>query len=148
MCFWTTGKQYFNVSNTMNTDTAHRLILSCDTTFICIKALFFRQKSVSLRHLKYLYGIYALKLNGKRLCRHMRNVIDNCHFHRVYCKYFKALSIFSQNNPWMETWLMYLESRCPAEFSSNPNQTHLNKLINVFRITRATGRWGFFQGWS
>ncbi len=25
------------------------------------------------------------------------------------------------------------------EFSSNSNQTHLNKLIKVFRVTRATG---------
>ncbi len=40
------------------------------------------------------------------------------------------------------------EGRCPAEFSSIPNQTHLNKLIKVFRNTRATGRWGLFQGWS
>ncbi len=30
-------------------------------------------------------------------------------------------------------------------FSSNPNQTHLNKLIKVFRITRAIGRWVFFR---
>ncbi len=37
-----------------------------------------------------------------------------------------------------------LECRCPLEFSSNPNQTHLNKLIKVFRITRDTGR--FFSG--
>jgi len=29
-----------------------------------------------------------------------------------------------------------LEGRCPAEFSSNPDQTHLSKLIKVFRITR------------
>ncbi len=41
-----------------------------------------------------------------------------------------------------------LECRCPVEFSSNPNQKHLNKLIKVFRITRATSRWVFFQGWS
>ncbi len=27
------------------------------------------------------------------------------------------------------------EGRCPAEFSSNPNQTHLKKLIKVFKIT-------------
>ncbi len=33
-----------------------------------------------------------------------------------------------------------LECRCPVEFSSNPNQTHLNKLIKISRITRATGR--------
>ncbi len=32
-----------------------------------------------------------------------------------------------------------LECRCPAEFSSNPNQTHLNQTFKVFRITRATG---------
>ncbi len=29
-----------------------------------------------------------------------------------------------------------LEGRCPAEFRSNPNQTHLNQLIKVFKITR------------
>jgi len=29
-----------------------------------------------------------------------------------------------------------LEGHCPAEFSFNPNYTHLNKLINVFRITK------------
>jgi len=28
-----------------------------------------------------------------------------------------------------------LEGRCPAEFSSNPDQKHLSKLIKVFRIT-------------
>ncbi len=28
-----------------------------------------------------------------------------------------------------------LEIHCPAEFSTNPNQTHLNKLIKIFRIT-------------
>jgi len=32
-----------------------------------------------------------------------------------------------------------LEVHCPAEFCSNPNQTHLNKLIKVFRITRKLG---------
>jgi len=31
---------------------------------------------------------------------------------------------------------MALEIHCPADFSSNPNQTHLNKLIEVFRINR------------
>lgn len=35
-----------------------------------------------------------------------------------------------------------LEGHCPAEFSSNPNQINLNKLINVFRFN------GFDQGWS
>ncbi len=29
-----------------------------------------------------------------------------------------------------------LEVHFPAEFSSNPNQSHLNKLIKVFRINR------------
>ncbi len=29
-----------------------------------------------------------------------------------------------------------LEGQCPAEFSSNPNQAHMKKLINVFKITR------------
>ncbi len=44
MRFWTTGKRCFNVSNTMNMDTAYRLILSCDTTFICVKAPFLNKK--------------------------------------------------------------------------------------------------------
>ncbi len=29
-----------------------------------------------------------------------------------------------------------LEGQSAAEFSSNPDQTHLKKLINVFQITR------------
>ncbi len=49
-----------------------------------------------LQHLKYLYRIYTPKLNGKRLCRHMINLIDNWHFHQLYRKYFKVLNIFSQ----------------------------------------------------
>ncbi len=37
-----------------------------------------------------------------------------------------------------------LKVHFPAEFSSNPNQTHLNKLIKLFRITR---KWlGMFDG--
>ncbi len=40
-------------------------------------------------------------------------------------------------NPLQQGWATsVLEGRCPAEFSSNPNQTHMNKLINVFKITR------------
>ncbi len=41
-----------------------------------------------------------------------------------------------------------LECRYPAEFSSNPNQSHLDELIKVFGITRDAGRWGFSQGLS
>lgn len=29
-----------------------------------------------------------------------------------------------------------LEGRCPAELSFYPNQSHLNKLIKVFKVTR------------
>ncbi|KAL0158887.1 hypothetical protein M9458_046963, partial [Cirrhinus mrigala] len=36
----------------------------------------------------------------------------------------------------------------PGEFNSNPDQTHLNKLINVFRITRRLQTGEFYQGWS
>ncbi len=36
----------------------------------------------------------------------------------------------------------------PAEFSSNPNQTHLNMLINVFRIIRKLQEGEYDQGWS
>ncbi len=36
----------------------------------------------------------------------------------------------------------------PVEFSSKPNQTHLYKLIKVFRITRLQASEFFFQGWS
>jgi len=32
-----------------------------------------------------------------------------------------------------------LEGHCPAEFSSNSNQIHLNQLVIVFKLTRATG---------
>jgi len=30
---------------------------------------------------------------------------------------------------------LHLESYCPADFSSNPNQTHMNQLIKVFKVT-------------
>ncbi len=36
----------------------------------------------------------------------------------------------------------------PAEFSSNPNQTHLSMLIRVFKIIRKSQVGKFDQGWS
>ncbi len=39
---------------------------------------------------------------------------------------------------------LILEGRCPAEFSSNPNQTHLNQLIKVWRMQLGI----FSQGFS
>ncbi len=36
----------------------------------------------------------------------------------------------------------------PAKFSSNPNQTHLSMLINVFRINRKSQVGEFDRGWS
>ncbi len=71
-----------------------------------------------------------------------------------------SASLASQWSSWRYVWGRYhvgiyiiiqgwatsvLECRCPVEFISNPNQTHLNKLIKIFRIFRATGR-GFFSG--
>ncbi len=40
------------------------------------------------------------------------------------------------------------EIHFPASFSSNPNQTHLSMLINVFRIIRKSQEGEFDQGWS
>ncbi len=40
------------------------------------------------------------------------------------------------------------EIHFPAEFSSNPNQTHLSMLIDVFRIIRKSQLGEFDQGWS
>ncbi len=40
------------------------------------------------------------------------------------------------------------EIHFPAEFSCNPNKTHLNMLINVFRIIRKSQTGEFDQGWS
>ncbi len=40
---------------------------------------------------------------------------------------------------------LFLEGRCPAEFSSNPNQKHLNQLIKVLLGILETSRqvcWG------
>ncbi len=37
---------------------------------------------------------------------------------------------------------------CIGEFSSNPNQTQLSMLINVFRIIRKSQVGEFDQGWS
>jgi len=39
-----------------------------------------------------------------------------------------------------------LEGHCPTEFSFNPNQTHQNKLIKAFRITRKLQAGDFFSG--
>ncbi len=36
----------------------------------------------------------------------------------------------------------------PAEFSSNPNKTHLSMLIRVFKILRQSQVSEFDQGWS
>ncbi len=36
----------------------------------------------------------------------------------------------------------------PAEFSSNPNQTHLSMLISIFKIIRNLQVGEFDQGWS
>ncbi len=43
---------------------------------------------------------------------------------------------------------LVLEGHCPANFSSNPNQTHLNQLIKLFRITSKLQAGEFDQGWS
>ncbi len=43
---------------------------------------------------------------------------------------------------------LILEGRVPAEFSSNPNQTHLNQLIKVFRMQLGIFFPRVFQGWS
>ncbi len=69
-------------------------------------------------------------------------------------------------HPWSRTGLGNFGpgGHCPAEFSSNPNQTYLNKLINVFKTTRklqagllglelnSAGQWTFrtevAQPWS
>ncbi len=41
-----------------------------------------------------------------------------------------------------------LPGHFPSEFSSNPNQTHLNQVIIVFKTTRRLRAGEFFQGWS
>jgi len=41
-----------------------------------------------------------------------------------------------------------LEGQSPAEFSSNPDQTHLSKLIKDFRITRESQVGEFDQSLS
>ncbi len=51
-----------------------------------------------------------------------------------------ALIALAQGSPHL-----FLEGRCPAEFSSNPNQTHLKQLIKVFLGILETSRqvcWG------
>ncbi len=44
--------------------------------------------------------------------------------------------------------LPILESYCPADFSSNPNQTHLNHLIKEFRATWQLQAGVLEQGWK
>ncbi len=43
---------------------------------------------------------------------------------------------------------LVLEGHCPVNFSSNPNQTHLNQLIKLFRITSKLQAGEVDQGWS
>ncbi len=62
MRFWTTGKQCFNVSNTMNTDAAYRLILSCDTTFICVEAPFLDKQCFQ----KKIWDIWSIDMEFMR----------------------------------------------------------------------------------
>ncbi len=40
-----------------------------------------------------------------------------------------------------------LPGRFPSEFSSNPNQTHLNQLIIDFKTNRRLQAGEFYQGW-
>ncbi len=40
---------------------------------------------------------------------------------------------------------LFLESRCPAEFCSNPNQTHLNQLIKVLLGILETSKAGVLR---
>ncbi len=55
------------------------------------------------------------------------------HLHSFLHSIQNALKGLSQGSP--DT---VLEGRCPAEFSSNPNQTHLKQLINVLQDILAT----------
>ncbi len=43
---------------------------------------------------------------------------------------------------------LVLKVHFPAEFHSNTNQTHLNKLIKVFRIDRQLQAGEYDQAWS
>ncbi len=49
-----------------------------------------------------------------------------------YCYVLRFLFLFLTLDQGWET--LILEGHSPAEFSSNPNQTHLNQLIKVFRM--------------
>ncbi len=46
-------------------------------------------------------------------------------FDLIYFLYFCTILLYLQGSP-----SLVLEGRCPVEFSSNPNQTHLKQLIN------------------
>ncbi len=41
-----------------------------------------------------------------------------------------------------------MDKGLPAELSSNPNQTHLNKQVKLFRNNRKQQAGEFDQGWS
>ncbi len=47
-----------------------------------------------------------------------------------------------------ETPTLLLESYRPADFSSKPNQTHLNQLITVFKATCSLQTGVLEQGWN
>ncbi len=59
------------------------------------------------------------------------------------------MSTYSTNpKPTLTVYSRDTQIHFPAEFISNPNQTHLSMLSNVFRIIRKSQVGEFDQGWS
>ncbi len=57
----------------------------------------------------------------------------------------KYLKVTTKEHVMQGSSNLFLEGRCPAEFSSNPNQTHLKQLIKVLLGILQTSRqvcWG------
>ncbi len=91
----------------------------CNCSLIC-----FRADGLSSLHLKY-----ALLLETERFswCYQERDAV------------LRISSLYGRDPQICPT---------PAEFSSNPNQTHLSMLIRVFKIIRKSQVGEFDQGWS
>ncbi len=83
----------------------------------------------------------------EKLCVSQKRFVESAR--RLIIEQYQAIIIFAWN---AHPYRLYTSHPqiwpTPAEFSSNPNQTHLSMLISVFKFIRKSQVGEFDQGWS